>query len=217
MFITNNQVQTVGFTVPGCPPAALVCQVSTQFNGPIQRNYGMELTFQKAPPLGFGYYASGTLQRAFYDQLPASIYQSPSGSFLINGLQLNGQGSDIVPFAKGYAQGSFAWTNGGYASLGVDYEGNNNATYGPAYWVWNATIKQPISPLGIYVQLAVNNLFNYNQGTFIGQATLNNGLIRPGFKAPGGSTIIPIASSSSVQIVPQRYLRLEAGIPLGKF
>jgi outer membrane receptor protein involved in Fe transport len=43
-------------------------------NGPLFRSYGIEATFSKSVPRGFGYYASTTVQRAYLDQLPNSLY-----------------------------------------------------------------------------------------------------------------------------------------------
>jgi outer membrane receptor protein involved in Fe transport len=208
-------------TIPGCLATYNACQMAVTGNGPIERNYGLETSLIKNAPVGFGYTATVTLQRAYLDQLPVSIYNSTGGSFLINGKQLDGgvSGSQVIPFVKGYGEVRYTWPGGGLFTFGGDWSGANNPTYGPGFVVFNSTVSQPIAN-GWAVQMAVDNLFNYNSGTFIGQATLNNGFAR--------SKLVPIAlpattqnlvyssGTSSLQIVPPRYVRLQLSKFIGR-
>lgn len=217
VFLFNNIPGTPA-TLPGCPATAGVqCQTSLLINGPIERNYGVELTAQKVVPIGFGYTATGTIQRAYLDQLPASLYAFPGGSNLINLKQLDGNGSQIVPYFKAYAEARYGWVRGGLFSIGADWLGGNNSTYGPGFITYNATLREPINN-GYAVQLAVQNLTNYNSGTFIGQATLNNGFSRSRLApaVPGGPLVYS-STASSLQIVQPRTFRIEISKFLGRY
>ena len=210
VFLTNK----VGYTGPpiqGFPAGTLFTQTTT-LNGPIERNYGLELSLNSSPPLGWGYTASMTFQRAYVDQLPASFYTNQT-SFLINGKQLDGSPT-IVPYTKGYGELRYAGTNNFAFTFGADYTGVNNATFGPAFTVFNSSARIGVGKIGI-LQLSLDNVFNYNSGTFIGQATVGPGYPNGGgfrqisFGSPGGGAP-PIFQSSTtpLQTVPPRNLRL---------
>jgi hypothetical protein len=65
-------------------------QVSQWLNGPIERNYGLELSVgSDRRHNGVGFDANVTLQRAHYDQLSPSFY-ALAASTAINGAQING-------------------------------------------------------------------------------------------------------------------------------
>ncbi len=142
-------------------------------NGPIARYYGAELSLNKSQPIGFGYTATATLERAYLDQLPNSFYTSRINA--IDGKQLDGTVNfNVVPYAKGYAEIRYAGIRNSLISIGADYEGNNNETYGPAYTVFNSTVRFEIAP-EVAFQLSVDNLTNVNTGTLLGRALFNQG------------------------------------------
>jgi hypothetical protein len=106
--------------------------------------------------------------------LPLSLYTGTTA--LVSGKQLDGsvnsQGS--VPFSKGY--GELRWTGPKHQLLtfGMDYEGANNSTYGPAYTLFNGTAQWDILPQTTF-QMAVDNVFNYNTGAGIVRALFGQG------------------------------------------
>ena len=167
--VTTSIAAIPGITAPGG------FYQSETINGPIGRYYGAELALNKNVPLGFGYTATATFERAYLDQLPNSIYTSRIN--LINGKQLdgsvNGQGS--VPYAKGYGEIRFSGVRDSLISLGADYEGNNNSTFGPAYTIFNSTIRFEVAPT-VAFQMSVDNLSNINTGSLLGRALFNQGI-----------------------------------------
>jgi outer membrane receptor protein involved in Fe transport len=147
---------------------------SETINGPIGRFYGLELGINKVVPVGFGYTATASLERAYYDQLPTSIYTSRIN--LINDKQFDGSsnGEGAVPYAKGYAEIRYSGLRNSLLSLGADYEGANNSTYGPAYTIFNSTIRFEVAPQ-VAFQMSIDNLFNLNTGSALGRALFNQG------------------------------------------
>ena len=172
---------------------------SQQINGPIYRAYGIEATIAKTPAIGFGYLASGTLQRAFNDQLPLSIYANGSSNFLINYKQFG------IPYAKGYGEVRYAGEHNSLITFGADYEGSNNSTYGPAYTIFNSTLRFDVAPQTSF-QMAVENLFNLNTGTALGRALSNQGAIEPTVKLVNG-VLVYGGSTSPIQALPFRTAR----------
>jgi outer membrane receptor protein involved in Fe transport len=162
----------------GAPVATGGYFQSTNINGPIGRYYGLELSLNKQPVVGFGYTLNTSFERAYLDQLPLSIYNvtSTTSVNLINGKQLdgsvNGQGS--IPYAKAYGELRFVGLHDFLFSLGADYEGNNNSTYGPAYTVYNGTLRFDVAPNVIF-QISGDNIGNLNTGSALGRALLNQG------------------------------------------
>jgi outer membrane receptor protein involved in Fe transport len=172
--------QTIGITCPAAfdptkgGSAQGGCYQSETLNGPIGRYYGAEITFSRIVPIGFGYYLTATTERAYLNELPISLYTASSP--LVNLKQLDGsvnsQGS--VPFTKGYAE--LRWTGPKHELLtfGMDYEGQNNSTYGPAFTLFNSTMQWDILPQTTF-QVAVDNVFNYNTGAGIVRALFGQG------------------------------------------
>jgi outer membrane receptor protein involved in Fe transport len=166
--VTSEIAPVAGITAPGG------FFQSETINGPIGRYYGLDLSLNKSTPLGFGYTLEGSLERAYLAELPRSIYTSQIN--LINFKQLdgsvNGQGS--IPYAKGYAEIRYSGVRNSLVSLGMDYEGNNNSTYGPAYTIFNSTVRFELAP-GVAFQTSVDNLFNLNTGTDLARGLFNQG------------------------------------------
>jgi len=205
VFLSNS---TVIPAIPGITTFSdTLFIISNQINGPIQRSYGLELQFSKTPTLGWGYYLSTTLSRTFYDQLPLSIYLSNttagSGNFNVTGAQIFGN-----PFGKGYAQILYAGTHGSMAELGMDWEGQDNSTLGPGYTIFDAAFRAPVAPKA-FLQLSVQNLFNFSSGTALGRNLSGQGNFEPtAFLNTTTGQLQSSGSATSLQALPPRTLRL---------
>ncbi len=181
-----------------------LCLQTNQINGPIQRDYGAEVSFTKNPVNGWGYYVTGTLARAYLDQLPLSIYfanTSPTnGNFNVNGAQIFGN-----PFFKSYAQLLYANSRGAAYSLGADYEGPDNSTFGQPFMIWDAAARIPLHK-NVALQISSQNLFNYVPGTALGRSLSNQGNIQPQLYLKNG-VLLPTGGVSNVNALPPRTFR----------
>ncbi|MBC5811510.1 MAG: TonB-dependent receptor [Candidatus Eremiobacteraeota bacterium] len=184
------------------------CFQSQTVNGPIGRYYGLELAFNKNVPVGFGYTLTGTLERAYLDQLPLSLYATGFNQ-LVSGKQLDGsalsQGS--VPYAKGYGEARWTAGNNQLFSFGARWEGANNSTYGPSFTLFNATARWNIVPKTTF-QLAVDNLFNLSTGTDVVRALFGQGnkTITAGV-SNGNLVYSNLATPKSIQQLAPRTIR----------
>jgi outer membrane receptor protein involved in Fe transport len=173
------------------------------------RAYGLELSLAKNPALGFGYRLTGSLQRAYFDKIPQSVYLAGQSS-LISGKQLDGlNGSISVPYAKAYAEARYAFPYDGLITFGADYEGNNNSTYGPPFTLFNMTMRYALAKT-YPVQIAIDNFFNLNTGSTLGRALLNQGsqTVRFGCNATG-TICSNSGSAKSLQFVYPRNVRIQ--------
>ena len=219
VFLTNTT--NIG-SIPGiCGPGQntsfpnALCLQTNSINGPIQRNYGLELSLTKIPPAGFGYFLSATLNRTYLDQLPLSIYFSntspTNGNFNINGEQLYG-----YPFFKAYGQMLWSDLRGNTFELGADYQGSNNFTFGPPYVFWDAGAKVPLVAHRLRLQVSVQNLFNLNTGTLLGRALAAQGNVEPTVwldpathrLRPGNGFVYTAQGAVQIQAVAPRNVRL---------
>ncbi|HEV3087572.1 MAG TPA: TonB-dependent receptor [Candidatus Elarobacter sp.] len=187
---------------------------SNQINGPIQRSYGLEAQMSHIPAFGLGYYLSMTLQRAYYDQLPLSIYLANNsntfGNFNVSGAQIFG-----YPFAKGYGQLIWQGTRGTAFELGADWEGQDNSTLGPPYVIWDASARIPLHPK-VALQISVQNLFNLDRGTLLGRNLSGQGNIEPTLYLPTGTkTLLPSGAATSLQALPPRTFRFTLNFNTG--
>ena len=203
------------------------CFQSETLNGPIGRFFGIEFTLSKTPPVGWGYLLTATMQRAYLDQLPLALYTGvcppaptvcntnvSTFSPLVNGKQLDagplGQGS--VPFSKGYAELRYSGTRHQLFTFGMDYEGANNSTYGPAFTLFNGTARFDIAPQTTF-QMAVDNVFNYNTGAGIVRALFGQGsrTLCEGTNTIGGPLVLSgtgcFSSPKSIQQLNPRDFR----------
>ncbi len=173
------------------------------------RAYGVELSFVKNPLIGFGYRLTGSLERSYYDKIPSVVYLG-SPSSLLDGKQLDGlNGSIAVPFAKAYGELRYAFARDGLFSLGADYEGSNNSTYGPPYTLFNATARVPVAP-NLPLQISIDNLFNLSTGTVLGRALQSQGsqTVRYGCN-PVGANCGYSSSAKSLQFLYPRNVRIQ--------
>ena len=178
-------------------------QVSQIANVSLLRSRGLEFGLARTPAIGFGYLLSTTFQRAYLDQLPTSVYSAGKGSSLVNLKQLDGSvnGSGSIPYSKAYAQVQYAGLADSLVTFGADYEGANNSTYGPAYVIYNSTIKFNLAPRTSF-KLAIDNLLNLSTGSALGRSL--NGQ---------GNELLQATLNSAGQVVPftasHRYAALQ--------
>ena len=205
--------QTIQITCPSqfVVSAAGGCFQSLTLNGPEARFYGVEASLNRIVPEGFGYILTATLERAFYWELPASLYNSGAIA-LINGEQFNAftgaagtPGS--VPFAKGYGELRWSGPKHQLFTLGMDYEGSNNSTYAPAYFLFNSTTQFDVIPNTTF-QMAIDNLFNLNNSQQIVRALFGQGPRLIGINGSSGSLVYTtIGSPRSIQALNPRTVR----------
>jgi outer membrane receptor protein involved in Fe transport len=170
-------------------------------NGPNELDYGVEATWQKAPRVGLGYFASATVQRAFYygfsnnfyigllsAACPGTItnacYDKAAYQPIFNGKQLDGLGGyeDQIPYAKGKLELNYAFPRDrAYAAVGLVYNGNNNPYGTPSFATAYLNAKYNAGS-HVTFGLAVENLLNYSNGYFNGQVINNAGFIPLGVK-----------------------------------
>jgi outer membrane receptor protein involved in Fe transport len=210
VFLSQTQAIPAVPNVPGVIPGVTQYLQTNFVNGPEQRSYGLEVAMYKSPPVGLGYYTSLTLNRTYYAQLPLSLYSgntSPGNvNYNINDAQIFGN-----PFVKGYGQVFFNTPKGVSLEFGADWEGQDNATFGPPYIITDTSVRVPLGSRRAHLQLSVQNLTNYNPGTALGRTLAAQGNIEPGvylskgallFAGPGASTSTPL------QALPPRTARL---------
>lgn len=183
-----------------------LCLQTDQINGPIQRSYGAELSLTKNPTNGWGYYLSGTLARTYLDQLPLSIYLSNTsagnGNFNVSGAQLFGN-----PFFKAYGQVLYADARGSTFSLGADYEGTNNYSFGPPYTLYDAAARIPIVPNRLRFLMSVQNILNHDTGSLFGRSLSSQGNFEPTLYLKNGA-LLRSGSTTNLNGLTPRTVRL---------
>ncbi len=139
-------------------------------NGPILRAYGIELALKSPERLGWGYNATATFERAYYDQIPQSFYVLAASNAL-DGAQLNGD--NIIPYAQAHGEINYA-TKDLRVAFGSDYTGANNWTYGPAFATFFLSLQKDAGVLG-KLRISADNIFNDGNGDPYGVAIQNGG------------------------------------------
>ena len=153
---------------------------STTLNGPERISKGVQVAINDQPRLGFGYYANLTIQKVYYEGLPASYYHTTTPQININGLEANG-----VPYAKGYAQLQYGFHRDGLIRFGLDYEGNDNEYNFPAFYVFDMTARMDVGD-GFMLQLSGQNIFNRNFGNDLARAIEYQGQVQVGYSSIDG-------------------------------
>ena len=64
-----------------------------------------------------------------------------------------------IPYAQAYAEASYRFAGGTYASYGEQLYGAHNSLNLPAFWVANATLRVPMGK-SMNVQGSIANIFN---------------------------------------------------------
>ena len=157
--------------VPQFSPNALPLYVTTEANLGHSEYEGVEVTVKKAPRVGFGFVAQGSLLRAFPYNLPANFYSTAAGPFTANlavipniNFQTSWNGTNAigfsrVPYSNGYGELNYQTASGARLSFGATYYGNNNSYNVPAFLIWNGGVKYPLGKSGASVQLSAYNVF----------------------------------------------------------
>jgi hypothetical protein len=126
------------------------------------------LKYTVAPPQGLGFNVAVSAERSIVDGIPPEAYPGPGTVGLpANGVQICGTGlatpgiPTCIPYLKGYGQITYANNDGTFATLGVDYEGKNNAYYQPPFAQVDTSFKTPLTK-NVEFLLSVQNLLNTN-------------------------------------------------------
>ncbi|MDP9017521.1 MAG: TonB-dependent receptor, partial [Candidatus Eremiobacteraeota bacterium] len=160
--------------LPGRNPSQTI--QTTTINGPLERNYGIELTVQKSPAVGVGFYATATAQRAYYDGFGLDFYKgiasfAPPGKQpgfvgLVNGKQLDASTSFTgqVPYFKAKAEINWMMPHQrAYVALGEVLNGNNNPYGVGAFSTFYANGTLDLGH-NLAFRVAGENIFNTNLG-----------------------------------------------------
>jgi hypothetical protein len=120
-------------------------------------------------PIGMGFIAQMAFPRTYVvGPLPAGFYSSGNlailpGQNIAGGAFFAPLENDVapirVPYAQGYGEISYKWPRGSRLSLGMLYEGSNNAYAQPAFVTFNSNLELSLGPKAKF-QMSVENLFN---------------------------------------------------------
>jgi hypothetical protein len=176
------------------------------------------LKYNYAPATGFGFNVAATADRSIVNGLPASLYNG-GPAFPVNDVQICGNGLSTpgiptcIPYLKGYGQFTYSWRKGGFAALGVDYEGKNNAYYQPPFAQVDLTFRHPITPK-LDLQVSVQNLLNTN--TFGNLPAPNLGVPLVAGTTTDGVTASQTTYASTLIPAPPRTLRIQLRFHSGR-
>jgi hypothetical protein len=143
-----------------------VLGIFTPINVATLRSQVAIVKYAYEPSHGLGYGFSAAADRSILHGIPAGAYNANPG-FPVNNVQLCGNGlftpglATCIPYLKGYGHVDYTWQHGGYASLGIDYEGKNNAFYQPPFAQLDLTVRHPLART-LDLQVSVQNLLNSN-------------------------------------------------------
>ena len=173
----TGQVCTL-VSCPGVPGPAIGKPIYSQFTGNISnsRFEGIELTLRHVPQYGFGYRASGSLQRGYVYNLPPNFYcTNPQQTCqnqnlnIVSNENLNGTGIGFgstigslntrIPYAQANLELSYTFKNNAYAMIGETYYGNNNSLNEPPFGLVYATVRQPFGD-NFAFQVSGDNMTN---------------------------------------------------------
>jgi hypothetical protein len=135
---------------------------------------GVEFGLLHTPVWGWGWKLQGSLERAYAYDLPQYFYCSvpgpgctpntnlgiqPNVNFPASGLGYNTLNGTAVPYSMGYGEINYRTPYGTYYLLGSTYYGSNNAFSRPAFFIFSASIREPIHE-GTTLQFSVDNIFD---------------------------------------------------------
>jgi hypothetical protein len=153
--------------LPGLEQTAITYG-SQQLNGAQRISQGVELTVANEPHIGFGYRVTGTLDRTYYGEQPASLFLAAPQTYF-NGNQTLG-----VPYTRSYAEIQYAGIHNSLIRLGMDYEGNNNEYNYPAFVVFDAGARVQIGN-GYILGISGENITGVNLNANLGAGVANQG------------------------------------------
>jgi hypothetical protein len=139
------------------------------FNGPSMLNDGVQFSLVQFKPVGMGFIAQMAFPRTYVvGPLPPAFYSNGNlailpGQNIAGGAFFAPLENDVapirVPYAQGYGEISYKWPRGSRLSLGMLYEGSNNAYAQPAFVTFNSNLELSLGPKAKF-QISVENLFN---------------------------------------------------------
>jgi outer membrane receptor protein involved in Fe transport len=164
-----------------------------------------------APRTGLGYSISAAADSSILTGIPIDAFGAYPG-LPANNVQICGIGADTpgittcIPYLKGYGQLTYDWKKGGHASIGVDYEGKNNAYYQPPFAIVDLSYSHPVGKFAD-LQFSVQNLLNTDTGENVPAANL--GVPVTGDYAAANGTIQQGSFSTFLLPAAPQLLRLE--------
>ena len=171
------------------------------------------LKYGYEPRVGLGYRLSVTADSSMFSGIPITAYNG-NPSFPVNNVQVCGNAlftpglATCIPYLKSYDQLSYAFRDGSYASLGVDFEGKNNPYYQPPFAELFLTLRHPLSR-DVEVQVSVENLLNTNAFQYL--AAPNAGVPTVAATSSGQTTYLP-----DLLPLPPRTVRLQLRLHTGR-
>jgi outer membrane receptor for ferrienterochelin and colicin len=144
--------------------------VQQNFNQANSREEGIELSYLKAPAVGFGYSVDTQLNRDYaYAQTPITgVSLSPATIFATgNGVQI-----PEIPFSRETYALTYTFRDGPTLRLAGTSYGQWNAFGQPGFTVADGNVRIPLRAKGLALNVGVTNLFN--QGGASDPYTINN-------------------------------------------
>jgi hypothetical protein len=170
MFLTETSQQgTYTATSGASAGVAEPLYVTQTANLGNARYEGIEVALDEAPQRGFGFKLQGSLQRAYAYDIAPSFYATAAGpkttnlgvipniNFQASGSGFNAISPGRIPYSQGYGELNLRTASGGLALLGYTYYGPNNAFNEPAFGVFSASVRLPLSRES-WVQVSGDNL-----------------------------------------------------------
>jgi hypothetical protein len=172
LYSTNifNRFATATSAMTGTFNGIPYFNVQQNFNQANSREEGVELSYLKAPAVGFGYSVDAQLNRDYaYAQTPLpGVSLSPATIFATgNGVQI-----PEIPFSRETYALTYAFRNGTTLRLAGTSYGQWNAFGQPGFTVVDGNIRIPLPTPGLALNMGVTNLFN--QGGANNPFTINN-------------------------------------------
>lgn len=151
------------------------------------RYEGVELSVRRDVTKGFGFVASGYVERAYPYDLPSNFYNNPTTGApysqnlgIISGVNFNNGGQTgapsgvigptfaIAPYAGGYGELSYQWgQDKSFIRFGGTYYGKYNTFHVPPFFLLNASVHYALGP-HLAAQVTGDNLGNLYTSPFGG-------------------------------------------------
>jgi len=189
---------------------------TTQYNNLSQSRYeGINFALSHNPAKGVYWHGSFGLTRAYVVSVPAGFYDGTTGfpatpcvncqnTYIIPGINYDGEFQSTVPYANAAAQVGYRWTSGKYLDLSPTYYGRDNPYFEPAFVEWDVHGGYAVTK-NVSILVTVRNVTgvydgNYqyiNPATILGAPTIS-GLPYPIYPLPyGPRTLIVTANFKS--------------------
>jgi hypothetical protein len=165
------------------------------------------------PRVGLGYRLSVAADSSMFSGIPSTAYNG-NPSFPVNNVQVCGNAlftpglATCIPYLKSYDSISYAFVDGSYASLGVDYEGKNNPYYQPPFAELFLTLRHPLSH-DVELQVSVENVLNTNAYQYLPAPNIGEPTVAA--TSSGLTTYLP-----DLLPLPPRTVRLQLRIHTGR-